>query len=117
MYEVRRTVQEEAWERFLNVERAALEERRSGEFSRALGGPIPGESPEELRWLAIEDRYLAEAGLVELRSGEEAWHKHIEELTREDRPARIEAESARAAWLMERLRKLMALQSAGRCQA
>ncbi|CAN5159951.1 hypothetical protein BH24ACT19_BH24ACT19_19570 [soil metagenome] len=74
---------------------------------------MPGESSEELRWLALEDRYLAEEGLVELRSGEEVWHKHIDGLTREDRPARIEAESARAAWLMERLRKSMVPESDG----
>ncbi len=71
MYEVKRTAQEEAWKRFLEAERAALEERRSGELDRALSEPVPGESSEELRWLAIEDRYLAEEGLVELRSSEE----------------------------------------------
>ncbi|CAN5160011.1 hypothetical protein BH24ACT19_BH24ACT19_19580 [soil metagenome] len=36
MYEVKRTMQEEAWKRFLDAERAALEERRSGE---AVGSP------------------------------------------------------------------------------
>jgi hypothetical protein len=40
---------------------------------------------------------------VELRSGEEAWYKHLDELSLEDRPYRIEAESARRAWLMQRL--------------
>lgn len=113
MHEIKRTMQEEAWKRFLEVERTALEERRSGDLARALGGPVPGESSEELRWLAIEDQYLAEEGSVELRSGEEVWHKHIDDLTMEDRSARIEAESVRAAWLMERLRKSMTLQSAG----
>jgi hypothetical protein len=117
MYEVKRTMQEEAWKRFLEAERAALEERRRGELVRALGEPVPGESSEELQWLAIEDRDLAEEGLVELRSGEEVWHKHIDDLTWEERPARIEAESARAAWLMQRLRRSMALQSAGRGEA
>lgn len=42
---------------------------------------------------------------MELSSGTEVRYKHIDDLTREDRLARIEAESARAAWLMERLRK------------
>jgi hypothetical protein len=74
----------------------------------------PGESLEELRWLAIEDQHMAEAGLVELRRSEEAWYKHIYDLVREDRPARIEAESARTAWLMERLRKSKATGSDGR---
>lgn len=117
MYEVKHTMQEEAWKRFLEAERAALEDRRSGEFALELGEPVPGESSEELQWLAIEDRYLAEEGMVELRSGEEAWHKPIDALTKKDRSARIEAENARAAWLMERLRKLMTLQSAGRDEA
>ena len=117
MYEVKRTMQEEAWKRFLDAEQAALEKRRSGEFALELGEPVPGESSEELQWLAIEDQYLAEEGLVELRSGEEAWYNPIDDLTSEDRSTRIEAESVRAAWLMERLRKSMALQSVGRGEA
>jgi hypothetical protein len=100
------TISEKAWERFLESERSLLEERQRGSLTRVLGnGPLPSESPEELLWLVIEDRHLAEEGFVELRRGEEVWTKHINELTREDRPARTEAESARAAWLMERLRK------------
>lgn len=98
-----RAASEEAWERFLAAERSMLEQRRRGSLAQALGGPLPGESPEELRWLDIEDRHLAEEGLVELRSGDEAWFKHVDDLTLEDRPARIEAEGARRAWLMERL--------------
>ena len=90
---------------FLAAERAMLEQRRNGSLAQALGDPLPDESPEELQWLLIEDRHLAEEGLVELRSGDEAWFKHVEQLTREDRPARIEAENIRRAWLMERLVK------------
>ncbi len=106
MYEADLTVSEKAWERFLVAERVALEERRRGGLDQALGGkPLPSEPPEELWWLAVEDRRLAEEGLVELRSGTEVRHKHIDDLTREDRLGRIEAESARAAWLMERLKK------------
>lgn len=104
MSEVRRTIQDKAWERFLEEERSLLSERQEGSLARELDGPVPGESLEELRWLAVEDQYVAEEGLVELRSGEEVCHKHVDDLVREDRPARIEAESARAAWLMERLR-------------
>lgn len=114
MYEVKRTIQEKVWERFLEAEHSLLEERQEGSLARELGKPVPGESLEELRWLAIEDQHMAEAGLVELRSGEEAWYKHIDSLVREDRPARIEAESARAAWFMERLRKSKADVSDGR---
>ena len=105
MCEVKRAISEKAWERFLEMERQVLEERRRGALGLVLGGPLPGESPEELQWLAIEDRHMAEEGLVELRSGEKVFYKHIDDLTPEDRPGRIEAESARAAWLMERLRK------------
>lgn len=65
MYEANPTVTEKAWERFLEAEQVALEERRRGGLDRALGGkPLPGESPEELWWLAVEDRHLAEEGLV-----------------------------------------------------
>ena len=100
-----RTELEKALGRFLAAERSMLEQRRKGALAQALGEPLPEESPGELRWLIIEDRHLAEAGLVELRSGEEAWFKHVDDLTLEDRPARIEAESKRRAWLMERLVK------------
>lgn len=41
---------------------------------------------------------MAEEGLVEFRSGEEVWFKHIDDLVREDRRARIETESARVAY-------------------
>jgi hypothetical protein len=68
-----------------------------------LGDPLPGESPAELQWMILEDQHLAEEGLVELRSGEEVRFKHVDDLTYEDRPARLEAESKRRAWLMERL--------------
>ncbi len=105
MYGTSRTESEKAWDRFLEAERSMLEQRRRGVLAQALGVPLSGESPAELQWLATEDRLTAEEGLVELRSGEEVWHKHIDYLTREDRPYRIEAESARAAWLMERLRR------------
>ncbi len=100
-----RTELEKAWGRFLAAERSMLEQRRRGGLAQALGRPLPGESPEELEWLIIEDQHLAEEGFVELRSGDEVWFKHIDDLTHEDRPARIEAENTRRAWLMERLVK------------
>ena len=90
---------QEAWERFVESERLLLEQRRDGSLARELGGPLPGESAEELWWLAIEDRGLAEEGLVELRGDGKVWHKRVEDLTSEDRRGRIEAEDARAAWL------------------
>jgi hypothetical protein len=42
--------------------------------------------------------------MVKLKVGEEIHYKHIDELTREDRPARIAAETEEVDWLMERLR-------------
>ncbi len=106
MYELaNRTGLGEAQERFLAAERAMLEQRRNGSLAQALSGPLPGESPEELQWLAIEDQQLAEEGLVELRRGGEVRFKHVDDLTHEDRPARIEAENTRRAWLMGRLVK------------
>lgn len=117
MYETtNRPELEMARERFLAAERSMLEQRRRGSLARALGRPLPGESPVELRWLAFEDRRLAEVGLVELRSGEEVWFKRLDDLTYEDRPARIEAENTRRAWLMERLVKEAAAQD-GRGEA
>jgi hypothetical protein len=92
---------QELWEQYMEVERRELERRRQGRLGRAL----PGESPEELQRIAEEDQRKAESGLVELRSGNEGWFKQIDEFTRDDRPARIESEKARAAWIQERLRR------------
>ena len=87
------------WEQYMEVERKELEQRRTGQLGRALGRALPGESQEELDRIAEEDQRKAEEGLVELRSGDEIWYKHIDEITREDRQARIESENARTAWL------------------
>jgi hypothetical protein len=104
MYETaNRTDLEQARERFLAAERSMLEQRQTGGLAQALGDPLPGESPAELQWMILEDQHLAEEGLVELRSDEEVRFKHVDNLTYEDRPARLEAESKRRAWLMERL--------------
>jgi hypothetical protein len=70
-----------------------------------LGNAMPGESQEELEQIALDDKLKAEAGLVELRRGEEVWYKHIDELTPEDRAARVEAEGAQIDWITERQRK------------
>jgi hypothetical protein len=98
-----RTDLEQARERFLAAERSMLEQRQRGGLAQALGDPLPGESPAELQWMILEDQHLAEERLVELRSDEEVRFKHVDDLTYEDRPARLEAESKRRAWLMERL--------------
>ena len=110
MYEAAsHTETEQAWGRYLAAERSMMEQRQRGSLARALGDPLPDESPGELQWLDIEDRRLAEDGLVELRSGAEAWFKRLADLTYEDRPARVEAENTRRAWLMQRLVKEAAI--------
>jgi hypothetical protein len=105
MDEESRKTHQELWEQYMEVERRELEQRRNGQLGRAIGRALPGESHEELERIAEEDRRKAEEGLVELRSGDEIWYKHIDEITRDDRPARIESENARAAWIHERLRR------------
>ncbi len=97
---------QEFWEQYMEVERKELEQRRNGQLGRALGRALPDESQEELDKMAEEDQRKAEEGLVELRSGDDVWYKHIDEMTREDRQARIDSENARATWLRERLNRL-----------
>jgi hypothetical protein len=98
MGEESRKTHQELWEQYMEVDRRELEQRRSGQLGQALGLALPGESQEELQ-------RKAERGLVELRSGDEVWYKHIDEITRDDRQARIDSENARAAWIQERLRR------------
>lgn len=93
------------WDRYMQIERRELEDRRNGELAKVLVEALPGESQEELDRLASEDREKAEKGLVELRRGDEVWFKDIDELTRDDRQARIEAQRRRIGWVQERLRK------------
>lgn len=54
--------------------------------------------------MSREDQRKVEEGLaVPLRRRDEgAWYKHIVGLTREDRPARIEAERGRIEWIRKR---------------
>jgi hypothetical protein len=98
MGEESRKTHQELWEQYMEVDRRELEQRRSGQLGRALGLALPGESQEELQ-------RKAERGLVELRSGDEVWYKHFDEITRDGRQARIDSENARAAWIQERLRR------------
>src|SRR5215213_6579508 len=88
----------------MQAERKDLRARRAGLLARLLGSPLPEESLDDVARVAEEDRLRAEAGLVELRDphGEGVTYKPLEELTREDRPARVAAEGARASWLKER---------------
>ena len=101
----------EGWEIFMSGERKTLLERASGRLGYALRTTLPGESREELDRLIEEDRRLAQTGLVSLVAEDgTVSHKHVDELTPEDIPARQRAEVARLDWLMERTdRRLEAL--------
>ena len=94
---------QEAWERYIEAERREVEMRKEGHLARILGGPLPGESQQELVRLADTDQMRAWEGLVELmdESGE-IIYKHIDELTPEDRTARVRAEGARIEWITQR---------------
>ena len=94
---------EEVWERYLEAEKHALEMRKEGHLAKLLNGPLPDESPEELERLTQEDRRRAQEGLVELKgeSGETT-HKHIDDLTPQDRSARIRAEGEQVRWIFNR---------------
>ena len=94
----------DTFDKFMEMERGRLQEHASGKMARALGYALPGESQEELERIALEDQRLAQQGLVKLKVGDEIHYKHIDELTREDRQARIAAESEEVDWLMSRVR-------------
>jgi hypothetical protein len=46
---------------------------------------------------------MAQNGYVLLKQGEKVWHKHIDDLTHEDRQARIEYENSLVMWLKGRI--------------
>lgn len=99
------TADHEGWEGYLRVEREQLCQRAEGKMARMLGRAQKdlGETQEKIDRIAEEDRQRALAGLVELRRGERVWYEHIDNLTRELRPARLEAERAQLVWLKQRL--------------
>jgi hypothetical protein len=97
---------EKAWEHYLAAEKRELELRQKGHLAKILDGPLPDESPEELERLAEEDRRKAQEGLVELMSENgEIIQKPLDDLTPQDRSARIRAEGERIAWIVERQKK------------
>ena len=97
------TSEQDTFDEFMEMERARLQEHAAGKMASALGHALPGESQEELDRIAAEDQRLAREGMVKLKVGEDIHYKHVDELTREDRKARIAAESDEVAWLMKRL--------------
>ena len=77
--------------------------RKEGQLARLLDKPLPGEPPAVLQQLCCEDHRQAEERLVALMRDGEVYYKRIDELTPEDRPARIAAKRLRTAWIKERL--------------
>jgi hypothetical protein len=100
--EEQRRRQAAVWEQFMQVELRELKLRKEGQLARLLGEPLPGEPPAVLRQLSSEDQRQAEEGLVALMSDGEVYYKRLDELTPEDRPARIAAKRLRTAWIKER---------------
>jgi hypothetical protein len=94
----------DTFDEFMEAERGRLQEHASDKMAQALGYALLGESQEELERIAAEDQRLAQQGMVKLKVGEEVSYKHIDELTREDRQARIAAEREEVEWLMSRVR-------------
>jgi hypothetical protein len=94
----------DTFEQFMEAERGRLQKHASGALAQALGYALPGESREELDRIAQEDQRLAQQGMVKLKVGEEVSYKHIDELRREDRQARIAAELEEVKWLKERVK-------------
>ena len=93
----------DTFDEFLEAERGRLQKHASGALADALGYALPGESQEQLERIAQEDQRRAQRGLVRLKVGEEVSYKHIDDLTREDRRARIAAEQEEVEWLKNRL--------------
>jgi len=94
----------DTFEQFMEAERGRLQKHASGALAQALGYALPGESQEELDRIAAEDQRLAQQGMVKLKVGEEVSYKHIDELRREDRQARIATELEEVKWLKERVK-------------
>ena len=94
----------DAWEAFMEMERRRVQQHAQGSMARAIGYALAGESQEESDRIASEDQRLSQRGLVGLKTDGECHHKHIEELTREDRTARIAAERETVDWLKERVK-------------
>jgi hypothetical protein len=89
----------------MEMERQRLQQHASGKMADALRHALPGESQEELDRIALEDQRLAQSGMVRLKTDEEFHYKHLEAMDREDRAARIAAESETVAWLKERVKR------------
>ena len=106
-----------SWEGYMRIEREQLAERAHGKMAKMIGAALPGESEEELELLAFDDRYLAQQGYLALRQGDKVWYQHIDEMTPENRSARLEYEKTLIRWLKQRLetRKKLASENTPAC--
>ena len=93
----------DGWGNYIHIERVQLVERAEGKMARMIGKAREGENQEELEMIAIDDQFMAQNGYVPLRQGNKVWHVHIDELTRLDRPARLEYEKTLVQWLRQRV--------------
>jgi hypothetical protein len=96
-----RALEDAAWKLFMQEELLELELRKDGQLAELLGGPLQGELPAQLRRLASEDQRQAEEGLVALTIGGKVSYKHLDDLTQQDRPARIASNRLRTTWLKD----------------
>jgi hypothetical protein len=96
-----RALEDAAWTLFMQEELLELELRKDGQLAELLGGPLQGELPAQLRRLASEDQRQAEEGLVALTIGGKVSYKHLDDLTQQDRPARIASNRLRTTWLKD----------------
>ncbi|HET7479555.1 MAG TPA: response regulator transcription factor [Rubrobacteraceae bacterium] len=97
-----RVLQEASWQLFMQSEMRDLELRKDGQLARVLDrmrGTTPA-VPAVLR-LVSEDQRQAEEGLVALTSGGKVSYKRLDDLTPEDRPARIASNRLRTTWLKQ----------------
>lgn len=109
-YELRRRAQldcrehywQPMWERFQALERLLMEKRKDGQLGRMLGGPLPGESLEDLRGAVQQDRANVEQGVVELIKDGEVSYERLEELGPSEAVDRLRTEMARIEWILQR---------------
>jgi hypothetical protein len=94
---------DDAWKAYMDTERAQLAQRATGQMRRAIGRLPKGDSAEDLERIAAEDERQAKEGMVPLRKDGRVYYKHIDELTREDRLARLEAERVTLMWIKGRI--------------
>ena len=86
----------------MRMEREQLAECPSGKLRRAVGRALSDEDAGRLERIASRDEWMARAGLVNLKSGDRSWYKHIDDLVPGDRRARARPR-ATTAWLRGRI--------------